>query len=158
MTGLSAIYNTKLLELAANIPLNQRLESPDATATAHSKLCGSVITVDLVMNGDVVSDFGQTVKACLLGQSAASVVGHNIIGTTVTELQAVGATMLAMLKEGGAPPSGRWGDLALLEAVRDYPARHTSTMLIFTALEKAFAEIDAVRLNGEMRSSSQALS
>jgi len=143
MTALSAIYNTRLLELAANIPCCRRLEHADGTASAHSKLCGSTIAVDVRVKDGKVTAFGQQVKACLLGQAAASVVGHNIIGTSTAELRQVGATMRAMLKEDGPPPKGRWAELALLEPVKDYHARHTSTLLIFAALEKAIAQAEA---------------
>lgn len=145
MTDLSAIYNTRILELAANIAGSRRLDRPDASATAHSKLCGSTVTVDVKMSGDKVVDFGQTVKACLLGQSAASVMGREIVGSTAAELREIGATMRKMLKENGSPPSGRWADLAVLEPVRDYRARHASTLLVFDAVEKAIAEIEARR-------------
>jgi NifU-like protein involved in Fe-S cluster formation len=143
MTDLSAIYNTRILELAADIPGARRLDSPDATATAHSKLCGSTITVDLKMKAGKVAEFGQTVKACLLGQSAASVMGREIVGSTPEELRRVGAEMRRMLKENGPPPGGRWADLAVLEPVRDYKARHASTLLVFDAVERALAEIEA---------------
>lgn len=146
MTQLSDIYSTRILELAAAIPRSQRLAAPDATATAHSKLCGSTITVDVVMDGDTIVDYGQTVKACLLGQSAASVVGREIVGTTAAEIRAVAETMRRMLKENGAPPTGRFADLAVLEPVRDYKARHTSTLLVFDAIDKAIAEIEAKRV------------
>lgn len=145
MTQLSDIYSTRILELAAAIPRSQRLAAPDATATAHSKLCGSTITVDVVMDGDTIVDYGQTVKACLLGQSAASVVGREIVGTTAAEIRAVAETMRRMLKENGSPPTGRFADLAVLEPVRDYKARHTSTLLVFDAIDKAIAEIEAKR-------------
>ena len=145
MVGLSDIYNTRILELAANIPLSARLADADASASAHSKLCGSTIDLDIKMKDGKVSAFGQTVKACLLGQAAASVVGHNIIGTGPEELRAVARVMRAMLKDGGPKPEGRWADLGLLEAVKDYPARHTSTMLVFDALESAFQKIEAGR-------------
>lgn len=143
MTNLDAIYNTRILELAAAIPRTQRLAHPQATATAHSKLCGSTVSVDLVMEADRIADFAQTVKACLLGQAAASVVGREVVGSTAGELRAVAETMRAMLKENGPPPNGRWADLAVLEPVRDYKARHTSTMLVFEAIEKAIKEIEA---------------
>lgn len=145
MTELSAIYNTRILELAAAIPQARRLDKPAATATAHSKLCGSTVTVDLRMQGDTVSEFGQTVKACLLGQAAASVVGREIVGSTAAELREAGAAMRRMLKEHGPAPTGRWSDLAVLEPVRDYKARHASTLLVFDAVEKALAEIEAKR-------------
>ena len=145
MTQLSDIYNTRILELAAAIPRSTRLADPQATASAHSKLCGSTVTIDLVMDGERVVDYGQKVKACLLGQAAASVMGREIVGSTATELRAVGAGMRAMLKEGGPPPEGRWADLAVLEPVRDYKARHTSTLLVFHAVEQAIAEIEARR-------------
>jgi NifU-like protein involved in Fe-S cluster formation len=143
MTQLSEIYNNRILELAASIPGAQRLADADATATAHSRLCGSTVTVDLKMDGDRVAAFGQTVKACLLGQAAASVMGGNIVGTRAAELRAVGDSMRNMLKQGGPPPGGRWADLAVLEPVRDYKARHASTLLVFDAVEKALAAAEA---------------
>lgn len=143
MTALSEIYNSRIIELAAAIPRAERLAAPDATATAHSKLCGSTITVDLKLKGGRVAEFGQLVKACLLGQAAASVMGREIVGSTPEELRQVGAQMRRMLKEGGDPPSGRWADLAVLQPVKDHKARHASTLLVFDAVERALAEIDA---------------
>ena len=145
MTLPDDIYSQRILELAAAMPRTARLAMPEATATAHSKLCGSTVTVDLAMEGDVVTDYGQKVKACLLGQSAASVMGREIVGSTAAELRAVGAAMRKMLKEGGPPPDGKWSDLAVLEPVRDYKARHASTLLVFDAVEDAIAQIEARR-------------
>jgi len=143
MTQLSEIYNARILELSANIARAERLPDADATATAHSKLCGSTVTVDLKMDGDRVAAFGQTVKACLLGQAAASVMGRNILGTRAAELREVASAMRKMLKEGGSPPTGRWADLAVLEPVKDYKARHASTLLVFDAVEAALAKAEA---------------
>lgn len=145
MINLDDLYNGRILELAANIPRAERLAAPDATAQAHSKLCGSRVTVDLTMDDDVVTDFGQEVKACLLGQSSASVMGRNIVGSTAEELRDVGQSMRRMLKEGGKPPTGKWADLAVLESVRDYKARHASTLLVFDAVEDAINQIQAKR-------------
>ena len=145
MTLPEDIYSQSILELAAAMPRTARLAMPQATARAHSKLCGSTVTVDLVMEGDMVSDYGQSVKACLLGQSSASVMGREIVGSTAAELRAVGAAMRRMLKEDGPPPYGKWGDLAVLEPVRDYKARHASTLLVFDAVEDAIAQIEAKR-------------
>jgi NifU-like protein involved in Fe-S cluster formation len=145
MINLDDLYNGRILELAANIPRTERLAAPEATAQAHSKLCGSRVTVDLKMDGDVVTDFGQDVKACLLGQSSASVMGRNIVGSTAEELRDVGQSMRRMLKEGGKPPTGKWADLAVLESVRDYKARHASTLLVFDAVEDAINQIKMKR-------------
>lgn len=143
MTQLSEIYNQRILELSASIPRGERLPDADATATAHSKLCGSTVTVDLKLAGDQVTAYGQTVKACLLGQAAASVMGHNILGSSTRELREVGTAMRKMLKAGGPPPEGRWADLAVLEPVKDYKARHASTLLVFDAVESALAAAEA---------------
>lgn len=145
MTLPEDIYSQRILELAAAIPRTARLAMPQATATAHSKLCGSTVTVDVAMEGDVVTDYGQKVKACLLGQSAASVMGREVVGSSAAELREVGAAMRKMLKEDGPPPHGKWGDLAALEKVRDYKARHASTLLVFDAVEDAIAQIEAKR-------------
>jgi NifU-like protein involved in Fe-S cluster formation len=158
MTLPEDLYSQRILELAANIPRAARLERPDATSTAISKLCGSKVTVDLCMLGDKVTDYGQSVKACLLGQTSAAVMGREIVGTSASELRALSAEMRTMLKEGGRPPKGRWADLAALEPVRDYKARHASTLLVFDAVEDAIAQIEAARaleaeaeLSGESR-------
>lgn len=139
---LDAIYNKKILEFAGNIPRLERLENPQASARAHSKLCGSTVDVDVVMEDGKVSDYGQSVNACALGQAASSVVGRLIIGADGDELRLVRDQMQAMLKENGPPPAGKWEDLQYLEPVRDYPARHTSTMLIFEAVVDAVEQIE----------------
>lgn len=141
MSELDDIYGNRILELAAAIPGHQPVENPDATASAHSKLCGSTVSVAIKMTDGKVSAFSQTVKACLLGQASASVVGREIIGTTPGELREVAETMRKMLKEEGPAPEGRWSDLKALMPVRDYKARHTSTLLIFEALDKAFKQL-----------------
>ncbi len=143
MADLDDIYNTAIIELAGAMTRGTRLSAPDASASAHSKMCGSNVAVDLKVSAGRVSDYGQTVKACLLGQAAASVMAREIVGSTPDELHDVAAKMRRMLKEEGPPPNGRWADLAVLEPVRHYKARHTSTLLIFEAVEKALDEIAA---------------
>jgi NifU-like protein involved in Fe-S cluster formation len=137
MAELNDIYSTRLLDIAANMARTDRLAAPDVTATAHSKLCGSTIAVDLCFDGETITDYGQTVKACLLGQASASIVGREIVGATIEEVQEVGRIMRAMLREDRPPPEGRWVDLALLEPVRPYKSRHASTLLVFEAIDKA---------------------
>ena len=142
---LNEIYNKRILELAADIPRLGRLADPDASATAHSKLCGSTVTVDLKAEGGVVTDFAHEEKACALGQASSSLMARTIIGATADELRAVREDVRRMLKENGAPPEGKWAELRVLEPVRDYKARHASTLLTFDAVVKAFDEIEARR-------------
>lgn len=137
------IYNTKILGFAGNIARIGRLEHPDATAKAHSKLCGSTVKVDLKMDGPVVTDFAHDVKACALGQASSSIMAQHVVGSTATELRELRETVRRMLKENGAPPQGKWADIALLEPVRDYKARHASTMLTFDAVVDAIGQIEA---------------
>lgn len=140
---LNDVYNKRILELAANIPRQGRLAHPDASATAHSRLCGSTVTVDLVVRDGKVADFAHEVKACALGQASSSIMARTIIGATPDELRQVRADVRAMLKENGAPPGGRWADIAVLEPVRDYKARHASTLLTFDAVVDALDQIAA---------------
>jgi NifU-like protein involved in Fe-S cluster formation len=140
---LNEVYNSRILELAGNIPRLGRLEKPDASATAHSKLCGSTVTVDLKMDGPVVGDFAHNVKACALGQASSSIMARHIVGATPQELRALRETVCKMLKENGAPPAGKWADIAVLEPVRDYKARHASTLLTFDAVVSALDKIGA---------------
>jgi NifU-like protein involved in Fe-S cluster formation len=139
---LNDIYNRRILELAADIPRLGRLDRPDASSTAHSKLCGSTVTVDLrVDENGIVRDFAHDVKACALGQASSSIMGRNIIGSDADELRGLRETVRKMLKENGPPPNGRWADIAVLEPVRDYKARHASTLLTFDAVVAALDKI-----------------
>ncbi len=141
MTELSDLYSQRIIELAAGIPPAGRLAAPDATASAHSKLCGSTIAIELAMNGDRVKEYAQSVKACLLGQASAAIMARNIVGSSEAELREVAAEMRRMLKENGPPPSGRWADLAALEPVREVKGRHASTLLAFEAVVRALDQI-----------------
>jgi NifU-like protein involved in Fe-S cluster formation len=145
MAMLNEVYNKRILQFAADIPLTERLADPDATAIAHSRLCGSKVAVDLKMEGDTVTGFGHDVKACALGQASSSIMARHVVGSTARELREVGAAMRRMLKESGPAPDGRWADLAILEPVRDFKARHASTLLTFDAVEDAIAQIEAKR-------------
>lgn len=140
---LDDLYNARILEFAGNIPRLGRLAHPDATATAHSRLCGSTVTVDLTLADGVVSDFAHDVKACALGQASSSIMARTVIGSTPEELRAVRETVRKMLKENGPPPEGRWADLRYLEPVRAHKARHASTMLTFDAVVDALDQIEA---------------
>ena len=142
---LNEVYNSRILELAGNIPRLGRLAQPDATATAHSKLCGSTVTVDLRMDGDTVTDFSHEVKACALGQASSSIMARHVVGSNAGELRDLRETVRRMLKENGPPPAGKWADVAVLEPVRDYKARHASTLLTFDAVTDAIAQIEARR-------------
>ena len=145
---LNDVYNTRILELAGNIPRLGRLEQADATATAHSKLCGSTVTVDLKMDGDTVTDFAHEVKACALGQASSSIMARNVVGAKAQELRELRESVRRMLKENGAAPGGKWADVAVLEPVRDYKARHASTLLTFDAVVDAINQIEAKRRAG----------
>jgi NifU-like protein involved in Fe-S cluster formation len=135
------LYSAKVLTLTANIPRIGRLDAPQGTSERVAKLCGSRIVVDVVLDADGrVADFAQDVKACALGQAAASVLGAHVIGSSLDEIETARDQLGAMLKSGGPAPSGRFEDLAVLAPVKDYPARHASTLLAFEAA------LDAVRM------------
>ena len=142
---LDEIYSAKILALAAGIGRIGRLDAPDASITRRARICGSTVTIDLVLDGDVVTDFAHEVKACALGQASSSVMASVVVGASAAELRAVRETMRRMLEENGPPPEGRFAELRWLEGVRDYRARHASTMLTFDAVVQALDEIEAAR-------------
>lgn len=143
---INEIYNRRILEFAADIPRLQRLDHPDATSTAISRLCGSKVTVDLKMAGDRVANFGHEVKACALGQASSSMMARQVVGSSAGELRELRARLYAMLKENGPPPEGRWKDMEALLPVRDFKARHASTLLTFDAVVDALDQIEAKRM------------
>ena len=141
---ISDLYSDGILDAAAAIPPAERLPSPQATAKKVSRVCGSEVEVDLSLDNGIVSEFGMSAKACALGQASASIVARNIIGASERELYRLRDEMRAMLKEGGAAPTGeRWQDLSMLAAVKEYPQRHTSTLLIFEAVCDCLDQLQA---------------
>ncbi len=144
MVELSDLYSEKILDLAGNQPRPGRLADAQASARRVSRVCGSVIEVDVIVEGGVITGYGHEVQACALGQTSAAIVATHVVGTPTTEIRRVRDEMTAMLKAGGPPPTGeRWGDLKYLEPVRDYRPRHTSTLLVFDALCDALDKLDA---------------
>lgn len=140
---LDNVYNTKILEYAGNIQNVGQLEQFDARAKAHSKLCGSTVEVFLKFDGDTVSDFSHKVKACALGQASSSIMARVIIGSTKQELVDLREQMHAMLKQGGPAPSGKFEEFRFLEPVRDYKARHASTLLTFDAVVDCINQVES---------------
>ena len=137
------IYNRRVLELAANIPRLGRLAAPDATAKAHSRLCGSTVVVDICVRDGCVVDFAHEVRACALGQASSSLMARHVVGATAEELIGLRDTVTRMLKANGPPPDGEWAEFAVLEPVRSYKARHASTLLTFDAVVDALGQIAA---------------
>lgn len=133
------LYNAEILTLSASLK-NERLAAPHGSARKVSKLCGSWLEIDLSVEGELVSEAGLRVEACALGQSSAAILQQAIIGASFEEIDAAAKTLRAMLKDGGEPPAGRFAKLALLRGVKDYPARHISTLLAFEAAREAFKQ------------------
>jgi len=142
-TDLKKLYAGRILELAADIPLSERLDAPDASVKKRSPLCGSTVTVDVVLRDGAISKFGQDVKACALGQAAASVLGSVAIGRTLPEIEAARDELRAMLTADGPVPAAPFGEYSVLEPARDFKNRHASIMLALEATAEAMAEAQA---------------
>nr|WP_210387956.1 iron-sulfur cluster assembly scaffold protein [Ciceribacter sp. L1K22] len=140
------IYNNRILDFAGNIERTGALADADAVADKHSKLCGSKVRVYLKTDGDTVTDFSHEVKACALGQASSSIMARHIVGATAAEIRKAREDMLAMLKEDGEGPSGRFEDMRFLKPVKDYKARHASTMLTFEAVVDCLDQIEAKKV------------
>ncbi len=140
---LSDLYSEKILDLAGNAPQPGRLADADASARKVSRVCGSMIEVDIRIENGVIVGYGHEVSACALGQTSAAVVAREVVGTPVAEFIDLQKTMHDMLKAGGPPPAGKWADLGYLEPVRDYPNRHISTLLVFDAVAAALEKAES---------------
>ena len=135
--ALIELYSDKILDIAANALQPGRLPAPDASSRKASRICGSVIEVDIVVTEGVITGYGHEVSACALGQTSAAIVAREIVGTRADDFLALARQMREMLKADGTPPDGKWSDLAYLEPVREFPARHASTLLVFDAVVDA---------------------
>lgn len=129
----------------------ERLENPDVTVRKTSRICGSAVTVDLSIRNGVVTEYAHEVSACALGQTSCSIVARNIQGAKVQELRRLRDDVAAMLKTDGPPPTGRWDDIKYLQPVREYSARHASTLLVFDAITACLDELDAKHDAVELR-------
>ncbi|WP_245578830.1 iron-sulfur cluster assembly scaffold protein [Cucumibacter marinus] len=139
---LTDLYSDKIIEIAGNLPVTERLEAPDASARRVSRVCGSSVEVDLSLDDGIVSDYAHEVKACALGQTSASIMAQHIVGSTPDELRTLRTQMVAMLKADGPPPGDKWSDLKYLEPVKAFKPRHTSTLLVFEAVVDCLDQIE----------------
>ena len=144
-TDLFRLYSTRILALAADMPRTDRLAHPDGTARKRAPLCGSTVTVDVCVRDGVVTDYGQDVKACALGQAAASVIGAHIVGCTTDAVQRGRDELAAMLQNDGTAPAAPFEGLAVLSAAKDYKNRHASILLAFDATLDALSQTKATR-------------
>jgi NifU-like protein involved in Fe-S cluster formation len=145
---LIKLYSGRILELAATIPAIGRLDAPDATVRRRSPLCGSTVTVDVRVEDGRITDFAQDVKACALGQAAASVVGRVVVGRTRAEVETAREELRQMLKADGPDPAAPFDGLSVLRPARDYKNRHASIMLTLEALAEAMVEAEANQVAG----------
>ena len=136
-SDLIKLYSARILGLAADIPHLGRLSAPQGTARIRSPLCGSTVTADVVVQDGRIAEFAQDVKACALGQASAAVLGASVLGASLSEIEMARDQFRAMLKQGADAPQGRFSDLSMLAPVKDYPARHASTLLAFEAAAEA---------------------
>jgi NifU-like protein involved in Fe-S cluster formation len=139
------LYNKQILRLAASIPRVGRLAAPDASATAHSRLCGSRITIDLKLDGDVITDYAHELRACVIGQAVASVIAKVVVGLTIDEVDEGAGILSAVLRDRTLPPPGTWVELEPFLPVADFRSRHGSALLPFQALQRAVAEVGPAR-------------
>ena len=140
MTGendLIKLYSGRILALAADIPNTERLEPPAISVKKRSPLCGSSVTVDVVFDGETVSAFGQDVKACALGQAAASVIGGAIVGASLDQVKQAQGALHTLLTEGGPAPLAPFEELEVLRPAKDFKNRHASIMLVLDATVEA---------------------
>ncbi len=143
--AMRRLYSEKVMELANDIPLQRRLDDPDATVERRSPLCGSRITVDLKLADGKVADYGHVVRACTLGQAAASIMARRVVGADAETLKRTAESMRKVLKDGGEPPEYLWPELAYLAPAHAYKSRHGSVLLAFEAVEEAIRQITAKR-------------
>ncbi|NEX44867.1 iron-sulfur cluster assembly scaffold protein [Pseudotabrizicola algicola] len=146
-SDLISLYSGRILELAADIPHHGRLPQPQATVRKRSPLCGSTVTVDVVMEAGRVTAFAQDVKACALGQAAASLLGQAVLGRTAAELAAGRDALRAMLKSSGPVPPAPFAGFEVLTPARDYKNRHASILLAIEAAAEAASSADAAQKN-----------
>lgn len=142
-TDLIKLYSARILALAADMPRLERLETPDATIKKRAPLCGSTVTVDITCADGVITGYGQEVKACALGQAAASVVGAHIVGASVQQVIAARDALKDMLKNDGPTPPAPFDGLEVLRPARDYKNRHASIMLTLDASVEALEAAQA---------------
>lgn len=139
-SDLIKLYSSRILALAADIPYLDRLDDPDATAKKRAPLCGSTVTVDLKIDNGRVSEFGQDVKACALGQAAAAVVGEHVIGCSLETIKTARDQLKSMLTEGGPTPDAPFEELEVLIPAREFKNRHASIMLALDATLEALQQ------------------
>jgi len=140
-SDLLKLYSARILALATEIPLTNRLAQPDASVRKRAPLCGSTVTVELTLTDGVINNFGQDVKACALGQASASILGQHVIGRSQAEICVLRDQLSAMLKNDGPVPDAPFGEYEVLLPARAFGNRHASIMLAIEATLEAMQQL-----------------
>ena len=138
---IDELYSREILRRTTQLMHVGRLAAPQAQADKVAKLCGSTIHVELNMDGDTVSDFAQEVQACALGQASAAILSQNVVGARADEIVAARDGLRGLLKGEAADFPDRFKDFAILASVKDFPARHASTLLALEATSEAISAL-----------------
>lgn len=138
------LYSKRILALAASIELTKRLENPQSTVNKRSPMCGSMVTIDICINENKIVDYGHEVKACALGQAAASVISKSIIGSDIEKILNAREELIDMLTKDGSPPKKPFDELEVLQPAKDFKNRHSSILLTFDAIADAINEINVI--------------
>lgn len=139
---INNIYSERILKYAANINKIGRLNNPDATSKKHARLCGSTVIVDLKVKDYIVTDFAHEVHACALGQASSAILADHIIGKKIHDIKMLREIIQHMLTKDGPPPSAPFEEFSCLRPIKDYKARHASTMLTFDAVVDCIEQIE----------------
>ena len=138
------LYSPEILAAAvglAEFPLDPALP---LHGEARSRSCGSSLKLALSLDEQGrIARIGCRAQACAVGQAAAQIFAIFAPGLTAEQIASTRTELAQWLIEDGPPPE--WRGIALLDAARDYPARHGAILLAWDAALAALASPLPVR-------------
>ena len=139
MSDLSDLYQQAVLD-HNNKPRNFcRIENASSSAEGYNPLCGDMINVDVVMDGDIIEQVGFHGAGCAISKASASMMTDLVMGMTNAEAMDLFEAFHTAVTNGidMSEAIDKFGKLAALTGVSEFPARVKCASLAWHTLKAA---------------------
>lgn len=134
------LYQQAILGKAREATGAGTMEEPHARVTVNNPICGDRVTMEIRLSDGHIAAVAHNVRACLLCEAAASVIGARAPGATRAEIGAAREAITALIANGTEIPADVWSELSIFQPVTAHKSRHNCVLLPFEALTRSLDE------------------
>ena len=143
MSDLTELYQAVILDHNRKPRNFGALNGANRHADGKNPLCGDHVTVELLVDGDTISDVHFTGQGCAISKASASLMTAAVKGKTRAEAEALFAKFHAMVLGQREGTKEELGQLVVFSGVSRFPVRVKCASLAWHTLKAALADESA---------------